>query len=232
MKVIKVDVSVVKESMQRIVSKRVSFVMVLLSTVCICPLISTAQGFTFFGYLQRYDSQKLNDPSISGYTGGIFCEYGGDFGKYSSKDLAPKTFGFGWAMDVFVGLGTYNSKLTAELSADIFGITGRYKIDDENMVGMFYDPIVVYATPVGGYIGSKLVLKYSYKDIQLNIARGGAGFFYGCIAPKEDGPLHSVELQYWLGKPYFDFVGVRYSSIPFNESSSSGIMLFYGFGIR
>ena len=232
MKFINVYVSILKEVMQTMFSKRVLLVIVLLSAVCSSPTLSNAQGFTFFGYLQRYDSQKMSDPAISGYTGGVFCEFGGDFGKYSSKAMAPKTFGFGWAMDVFVGLGTYNSKLAAELSADIFGITGRYKIDNDNTVGLFYDPIVVYATPVGGYIGSKLVLKYSYKDFQLNVARGGAGFFYGCIAPKEDGHLHSVELQYWLGEPYFDFVGVRYSSIPFNDSKSSGIMLFYGFGIR
>lgn len=217
-----------KEVIQNTFSTRVLLVIVLLSTVC--PTISNAQGFTFFGYLQRYDSQKKSDPAISGYTGGVFCEIGGDFGKYNSKVMASKTFGFGWALDVFAGMGSYNSKLTAELSADIFGVTGRYKIDNENTVGLFYDPIVVYATPVGGYIGSKLVLKYSYKDFQLNIARGGAGFFYGCIVPKEDGSLHSIELQYWLGEPYF--VGVRYSSIPFNDNMSSGIMLFYGFGIR
>ncbi|MBK9247647.1 MAG: hypothetical protein IPM69_05925 [Ignavibacteria bacterium] len=232
MSLIKNTVSTSKVILQILFTLRMKSFFIILSTFISCTSTLYSQEFTFFGYAQKYESQKINNPQLSGYTGGIFCEFGGDFGKYSSKTIAAKTFSFGWASDVLVGLGSFNSKLAAEISADIFGLTGRYKIDNDNTVGMFYDPIVVFSTPVGGYIGSKVVLKYSYKDIQLNISRGGAGFFYGCIVPKEDGSMHTVELQYWLGEPYFDFVGLRYSSMPFNESKSSGIMLFYGFGIR
>jgi hypothetical protein len=209
----------------------VKSIFTILTALFFCSGVADAQGATIFGYAQRYEAQKKSSTiKQSGYTGGIFFEWGGDFGSYDSKTMTPKTFGLGWAMDGFAGLGTFDSGIGIDLGVDIFGITGRYKIDASNMVGMFYDPIVIYATPVGGFVGCKLVLKYSYKDIQVNIARGGTGFFSGCFVPKEGDPLHTVELQYWFGEE--DFAGVRYSNIPYNQSKASAIMLFYGFGIR
>ncbi|MDP1676363.1 MAG: hypothetical protein Q8L88_05800 [Bacteroidota bacterium] len=203
----------------------------IFTAVFICTALADAQGFSFYGYGQRYSSQKrLSGITSSGYTGGIFFDWGGDFGSYDSKTMKPQTFTLGWAMDGFAGLGTFDSGIGIDLGVDIFGLTGRYKINNDNIAGFFYDPIVIYATPVGGYVGSKLILKYSYKDFQINVARGGNGFFYGCFVPKEDEPLHSFEFQYWFGSE--DFAGLRYSNIPYHNSKGSAMMLFYGFGIR
>jgi len=40
-----------------------------------------------------------------------------------------------------------------------------------------------------------MVLKAAYNKFQMEVARGGYGFFYGWLAPKEGEALHSLSLQ-------------------------------------
>lgn len=170
-------------------------------------------GQRFSGTTQREDK--------TGYTGGVYLSY--DWTGTESKKL-----GLGLATEVMAGGGAFGSDIALELMADILGVVGRYKISADHEVGFFYEPIELYAMPVGGYIGSKLALKYRFQRLQVEAARGGNGFFYGWASPKDGQAVTIGTLQYLL--PENSTLGLRYMSLPIGTGAATahGVMAFWG----
>ncbi len=186
-------------------------------------------------------SQKMTKTELYGY--GQFYHYtektpaivsnGGTAGMYVLLDwndmdlqLEKQTIAFGTKTEFMAGFGSVNSSFAFDLIADIFGIAGQYQIDTHNSAGIFYEPIELVATPFSSFVGSKMEMKYCYNNIQVAVSRGGNGFVYGCIVPKDASVMHTVAVQYLMKET---MVGIKYSDIAFDRKSGSGIMLFFGF---
>lgn len=141
----------------------------------------------------------------------------------------PGEFVLGWAMAVYVGYGSFGSETRLDLSDDIFGLTGRYKLKNGDVVGFFYDPVQVYSTPIGGYFGSKIEVKYIHEPFKAKLERGGSGIFNGFLSPNElQQTLHAASVQYRFGDSTW-FLGLRYSALSDKSNSlGNGIMLYVG----
>ena len=207
----------------------VTVLSLLLCTVSI-HLYAQSLEVTFYGQRHSLSNQK-SGTTKNGATGGMYFYFAGDFGDWAESEIHPGDFALGWAMDSYVGFGTLNSSFAFDLSADIFGLTGRYKLNNSDLCGFFYDPIQLYGTPLGSYFGSKLNLKYIHDRFQLNFERGGGGMFTGFIAPNElQQTMHAVSLQYRFGSSVW-FGGIRYSTLSNNSSDrGNAFMVYVGFG--
>lgn len=204
----------------------------LLAVVLTSSAAAYAQGSEFFLYAQRHSQvDHSNGQTKSGYTGGISLVLAGDMGSWSERELLPGKFALGWETHDYVGFGTFNSSFALDLTTDIFGISGRYRIDNDNMVKVVYDPVDLNFVPVGGYFGSRIGLKYSYRQFLFTAERGGFGVFSGFLSPGlNKNLLHSVSAQYQPEKSSW-FAGARYQHVSDNSNSGNSLMAFFGFGM-
>jgi hypothetical protein len=194
----------------------------LLASLLALPAVAHAD-MTFsqaYFYGQRYSVSGLRDHG-AGYTGGGYLSF--DWNSPSSKTSNH----IGLITECQVGLGTMPDVLIGiDLIADLLGIGGRYEINKDFQLGFFFEPVEIFATPVGGYIGSKLVAKVSFRQLQLELGRGGNGVFYGWVVPKDGEALQLVSLQYLA--PGDRTFGLRYLRVPSRENVGTGIMLYLG----
>lgn len=195
-----------------------------------CSNSGNAQDFEFLFYGQQHSKlEKSTGITTHGITGGIYFYAAGDFGSWGEREIHPGEFAMGWAIDNYVGMGSFNSAFAIDIASNIFGITGRYRIDNENLVGIYYDPVDLYGTPVAGYFGSKMVLKYIYQRVQLNAERGGYGTFTGWLSPTTGkDSFYAFSVHYRLSQTYI--VGFRYSGVSDQSTKGSSVALQFGFG--
>jgi hypothetical protein len=179
------------------------------------PALTSIEGYL---YAQRYAGTHQGIDS-TGYTAGGYVQL--EWTRTKGEALS-----FGLASEIAAGLGEFDSDVAIELTADLLGGVGRYKINQDNEVGLFYEPIEIFATPVGGFIGSKLALRYRFKRLQLEVARGGNGFGYGWLVPKDGGATVLASLQYLM--PGHSTFGLRFLRTAVSPSSAYAIMLFWG----
>ncbi len=190
--------------------------LLLLPATASADMISSQAYF----YGARYTLDGPRDQG-AGYTAGGYLSL--DWRTPDSKTsnhiglITEFQVGFGAMPHVPIGI---------DLIADLLGVAGRYEINKDFQVGFFFEPVELYAMPIGGYIGSKLVLKGSYRQFQLELGRGGNGVFYGWLLPKDGEGLQLASLQY-LASENRTF-GVRYLRAPSRENVGAGVMLFFG----
>lgn len=171
-------------------------------------------------YGARYTVDGPRDKG-AGYTGGAYLSF--DWNQPASTTsthlglISELQFGMGYMPGTAIGI---------DLIADILGIGGRLEISEDFQVGFFFEPAELYATPIGGYIGSKLMLKAAFRQLQLEVGRGGNGIFYGWLLPKDDQSLQIATLQY-LGGGNRTF-GVRFLRGPDGDNVGMGVMACIG----
>lgn len=178
-----------------------------------------------FSNVYFYGARYTRDEG-TGYTGGAYGSL--DWGLKGDT----KGTHVGLISEIQIGLGYVPGTLIGvDLIADILGIGGRLDITKDFQLGVFYEPAELYATPIGGYIGSKLMLKAAYWRIQLEAGRGGNGIVYGWLLPKDEDVLQIASLQYVDGGNRT--FGVRYLRAPHGagEFVGQGVMLFIGWSI-
>lgn len=197
------------------------------ASLFLVPTITPSLTFNEVLYYGQMYTLQTNTSSETGmaYTGGVYLSV--DW--YSDPmNIGPSHFGLVTECGAGLGYAPW-APIGLDLIGDLLGLAYSYKVSESLQVGLMYEPFEIYVMPIGGFIGSKMMIKGSYGKFQTELARGANRWGNGWALPQSDALIYTASLQYLTASD--QTFGLRIVRSFYNASRGTGLMLFWGASI-